>query len=289
MSSNDRSTPAQSTRAPLDPRIVTAIAAAVCVSAIPFMLEARRASRSHLIMRRMNVDEATIPSATAARVLALGHREWASDLFYVTALAYFGESLAQRSQQRYLQSYARTTEEIDPYFRRPYLWGATVSVYTHRRITRHSIELSNDHLQRGLGYFPNDGEMLYGLGFNYAYELPSIMPDGPERQALKRRGAVYLQRAAAVGYGPAWLPLTAARMLEDAGDDSSAIELLRDSLLRTDDPAIRARLEQRIRDLGGRDDDAGLAQVRAVERERRESFSYVAPALYLFVGPPAVR
>lgn len=273
----------------MDPRLVSVLVAAACVSALPWMLEARRASRAHLTLRRMNVDEATIPSATATRALALGHREWASDLFYVTALAYFGESLAQRSQQRYLQAYARTTEEIDPYFRRPYLWGSTVSVYTHRRITRRSIELSNEHLQHGLEYFPNDGEMLYGLGFNYAYELPAIMPDGPERQSLKRRGAVYLQRAAAVGYGPAWLPLTAARMLEDTGEDAIAIELLRDSLLRTDDPAIRARLEQRIRDLGGRDDDAGLAQVRAVERQRRESFPYVAPALYLFVGPPAVR
>lgn len=262
---------------------------ALFLALVPAALEAKRAARVHENLRRMPVDEATIPSPTAARALALGHREWVADLFYIAGLAYFGESLQLRSQQRYLQSYALVTEEIDPNFRRPYVWGSVVSVYTHRTITRRSIELSNDHLLRGLEHFPNDGEMLYDLGFNYAFELQPFLPEGPERTAAKRRGAIYLQRAAAVGYGPAWLPLTAARMLEDTGEDSSAIELLRDSLLRTDDPAIRARLEQRIRDLSGGNEDPGLAAVNAVERERREAFPYVAPALYLFVGPPVLR
>lgn len=270
-------------------RWFTVINVALCAAMIPAALEAKRSARQHATIRRMPVDEATIPSPAAARALALGHREWAADLFYIAGLSYFGESLQLRSQQRYLQAYARVTEEIDPNFRRPYVWGSVVSVYTHRVITRRSIELSNEHLARGLEHFPNDGEMLYGLGFNYAFELQSFLPEGPERLAAKRRGALYLQRAAAMGYGPAWLPLSAARMLEDTGEDSGAIELLRDSLLRTDDPAIRARLEQRIRDLSGGNEDPGLAQVNAVERERRESFPYVAPALYLFVGPAVVR
>jgi hypothetical protein len=262
---------------------------ALLLAMAPAALEARHAARVHEIVRKMPVDEATIPSPSAARALALGHREWAADLFYIAGLAYFGESLQLRSQQRYLQAYARVTQEIDPDFRRPYLWGSVVSVYTHRLITRRSIELSNEHLIRGLEHFPDDGEMLFALGFNYAYELPPFLPEGPERIAAKRRGAIYLQRAAAVGYGPAWLPLTAARMLEDAGEDSAAIELLRDSLLRTDDPVIRARIEQRIRDLSGNDEDAGLAVINAVERERREAFPYLPPALYLFVGPPVFR
>ncbi len=266
-----------------------AIGAAFFLAILPASLEARRAARAHVTVQRRPVDEAAIPSPATARALSLGQHEWAADLFYVAGLAYFGESLQQRSQQRYLQSYALVTEAIDPRFRRAYLWGSTVSVYTHRMITRQSVERSNDHLARGLAQFPNDGEMLYGLGFNYAFELQPFLPPGPERVAAKRRGAHFLQRAAAVGYGPAWLSLTAARMLEDTGEESSAIELLRDTLLRTDDPTLRARLEQRIRDLGGAESDPGLAQVRAVERERRESFPYLSPALYLFVGPPALR
>jgi hypothetical protein len=273
-----------------DAKWYRAIAVALCLTALPAGLEARRATRVHCTIRRMPTDEATIPSPRAARALALGHREWVADLFFIAGLAYFGESLQQRSQQRFLQPYARVTEDIDPGFRRPYVWGSTVSVYTHRMITRRSVELSNEHLLRGLEQFPNDGEMLYALGFNYAFEMLPFVAEGPERRATKRRGALYLQRAAAVGFGPAWLPLTAARMLEDSGDESTAVDLLRDSLLRTEDPTIRARLEQRIRDLtGGGESDPGLAQVRSVERERRESFPYVSPALYLFVGPPAVR
>ncbi|MBL8680937.1 MAG: hypothetical protein JNK05_17280 [Myxococcales bacterium] len=282
--------PSESTPTEIDPqlrddRVTKLLAFAAIVVLAPVVLHSRFSARTHVTVRRRPVDEATIPSAIAARALALGHREWAADLLFTAALSYFGESLSTRSQLRFLQSYARTTQEIDPYFRRTYLWGATVSIYTHRRITRQSVEASCDHLQRGLDVFRDDPEMLYALGFNLVYELAPLLPEGEERRAAKRRGAYFLQRAAAGGQGPGWLALTAARMLEESGGDASAIELLRDTLVRTEDPALRARIERRIRDLGG-DADPGLAQIRAIEEERRRAFPYVSPALYVFVGPP---
>lgn len=269
-----------------DALVTKLLAAAVVVALAPVVMNSKLAARNHVVLRKRPVDEATIPNALAARTLALGHREWAADLLFTAGLAYFGESLSTRSQLRYLQSYARTTEEVDPHFRRVYLWGATVSLYTHRRITRSSVDASIEHLQRGLEVFRDDPEMLYALGFNLVYELTPLLPEGEERRAAKRRGAYYLQRAAAGGQGPSWLALTAARMLEESGGDASAIELLRDTLLHTEDPAIRARIERRIRDLGG-ESDPGYAQVRAVEEERRRAFPYVSPPLYVFVGPPA--
>lgn len=275
--------------AALAPSLRALLACSAFALLVMIALEARLRARRHEITRRVHRDAATIPSPLAARALALGHREWAADLLFTAGLAYFGESLSLRSQQRFLQAYARTTQEIDPDFRRAYLWGATVSIYTHRRIHRASVETSIEHLRRGLERFPNDGEMLYSLGFNYAYELPPFLRDESERRDARRRGARYLQRAAALGHGPSWLALTAARMLEESGDHGTAIELLRDTLLRTEDPAIRRRLEQRIRDLSGADDDPGLAQVRAIEAERREHYRYVPAALYLFVGPPVRR
>jgi|LNFM01.1.fsa_nt_gb hypothetical protein len=265
--------------------VMKLIVVAAVAALVPVVLESRLAARTHVVLRRRPVDEATIPSALAARTMALGHREWAADLLFTSALAYFGESLSTRSQLRYLQTYARTTQEVDPHFRRAYLWGATVSIYTHRRITRQAVEASVEHLQRGLEVFRDDPEMLYALGFNLAYELAPLLPDGEERRATKRRGAHFLRRAAAAGQGPGWLALSAARMLEESGADASAIELLRDTLLRTEDPVIRARIERRVRDLGGAGDE-GLAQLRAIEEERKRAFPYVAPALYVFVGPP---
>ncbi len=266
-----------------------ALIATLLATALPFALEARRHARNHALQRRMPVDQATVPSATAIRALSLGHHEWAADLLFTSALMYFGESMQNRSRQRFLQAYARTTEEVDPQFRRAYLWGATVSIYTHRLITRQSVEHSNEHLRRGLERFTDDGEMLFQLGFNYSVELPPYLRDPAEKREARRRGAHYLQRAAAMGYGPSWLPLSAARALEESGEGMSAIELLRVTLLRTDDPAIRERLERRIRDLSGTDDDPALAHARAQERERNAVFPYVSPALYLFVGPPALR
>jgi hypothetical protein len=265
-----------------------ALLCAVLTAAIPHALTARLRARQHESLMRMPVDQATIPSPFTIRVITLGHTEWAADLLYTSALVYYGESLQTRSKQRFLQTYARTVEEVDPGFRGAYLWAATVSIYAPKLITRAAVESANDHLRRGLERFPNDGEMLFQLGFNHLFELRPFLRNDAERLESNRRGAVYLQRAAALGYGPPWLPLAAAGALDESGEGMSAVDLLRVTLLRTDDPATRARIERRIESLSGTEADPGLQYARRVERERRAHFPYVSPPLYLFVGPSAL-
>ncbi|MDP3277636.1 MAG: hypothetical protein Q8Q09_20810 [Deltaproteobacteria bacterium] len=248
---------------------------------------ARHAARVHVLVHRAVEDHASIPGPTAVCVMSLQHREWAADLLFASALLYFGDSMHGRTAQKHLQTYARVIESVDPQFRRAYLWASNVSIYSHRRITRQSVENANAHLERGLLAFPGDGEMIYQLGFNLWFELPPYLANDAERRVARGRGAVHLRQAAAMGHGPTWLPLMAARALEDDGQDTSAVELLRDSLIRTEDAVLRGRMERRIRDLS-RDgaQDPGLIAAQALERERRERYPFISPTLYLFVGPP---
>jgi hypothetical protein len=263
-------------------------AIAALVIAIVLLLDLRLSAIRHQTLTRRTRDEATVPSPGALRILSLGHREWAADLLWSAALLYFGETVSTRAQQRFLQSYAETLEAVDPNFRRAYLWGATISIYNTRTIRRESVEAAIGHLERGLRAFPDDGEMLYQLGFDYYFELPRFADDQAERTEWKRRGAEYLRRAAGLGYGPPWMALAAAEALRDVGLTDRAVEQLRDMYLRTEDTAVRARIRAQIEELSGRraETDPLLEAVREMQHERLSSFPYMAPLLYLFVGPP---
>lgn len=269
------------------PLVRSTVTLALGVFVVLGILDLRLAAVRHYTSTRRVHDESNVPSASALRLLALGHREWAADLVWSAALLYFGESLATHSQQRFLQRYADTLEGIDPNFRRGYVWGATISVYNTRVIRRGSVENANRHLERGLRRFPDDGEMTYQLGFNYYFELPRLMDTAEERTACRRRGAEYLRRAAALGYGPPWMALAAAEALRDTGLREEALEQLRELLVRTEEPAVRARIAERITELTGQSaaEDPFMDAVRQFQRERLASFPYVSPLLYLFVGP----
>jgi hypothetical protein len=266
-----------------------ALALTLVVLAVVGILETRLTALHHLTTARRPVDEATIPSPGAVRLLSLGHREWAADLLWISALIYFGETLVTHQQQRFLQRYAETIQSVDPQFRQAYLWGATVSVYNARVIRRESIENAIANLQRGLRVFPDDPEMIYQLGFNYFFELPRYVDNADERAEIKRRGAEYLRRAAALGEGPPWMGLAAAEALQHTGLVDRAVAELRDLYLRTESPEIRARIEAEIQHLLGERASAVdpiLEAARRMDAERRAWFPYVPPVLYMFIGPP---
>ncbi len=260
---------------------------ALLVLAVVAILDLRLLALRHASLTRRVRDEATVPSSSTMRIASLGHREWAADLLWSAALLYFGESVATHSQQRFLQRYATTLEDVDPQFRRSFLWGATISIYNARQIKRESVVDAISHLERGLRSFPNDGEMLYQLGFDYYFELPRFAENAEERTELKRRGAEYLRRAAAVGYGPPWMALSVAQALRDVGLVDRAVDQLRDAYVRTEEPAVRARLRAQIEELSGQriEGDPVIAAAQQMQRDRLSAFPYMAPLLYLFVGP----
>lgn len=232
-------------------------------------------------------DEAQLSPASAYRIGTLGHASWAANLLWIRALIYFGETLVHAQAQRHLQDFANTIEAVDPKFRAAYLWAATVSIYNSRRITRASVERSIAHLERGLREFPDDGEMLYQLGFLYWSEMLPFYRDDAERMQMRRRAAVLYQRSSARGYGPAWLSLAAGRALENAGLDQQAVEHLRALLLRTEDEASRARIRRRLEELTGESlRDPFDEEISRLDRERQGSYPYLSPMLYLFVAPP---
>src|SRR5262249_7082693 len=145
------------------------IALAVVVCAVLIALNQRLDALRHVAICNRPVDEAVIPSPTATRLLSLGHNEWAADLLWIRALLYFGDAVASRGTQRFVQPYARTMQQVDPHFREAFMWAATVSMYNGRAIGRVSVMNAIENLERGIQTFPDDGEMMFQLGFDYFF------------------------------------------------------------------------------------------------------------------------
>lgn len=240
---------------------------------------------------RAPLDEASIPKVNVARVISLGHTEWFADLLWVNGTIYYGESLFARTEGRYLARYGEVMTSLDPSFRLPYLWAALALTYHTTDRTRQDIERAVGFLDAGARRFPNDGELQYQLGFALAVELANRYPvESPERARVVARGAEHLRRASLAGAGPEWLSLTAARFLTMSGRGAEAIEVLRDSLVRVDNPGYRAAIEQRLEGMlrANSAEDPMLPLIREAEAARRREFPYLPSSLYLFIAPRAL-
>jgi hypothetical protein len=246
-----------------------------------------RLNRRYDAARRI-LDDANIPTPLVASVLSLGHTEWMTDILWVNATLYYGETMVAHLPARYIARYTDTMIALDPDFRRAYLWGAQSLTLRTVAATRADIEQAGDFLRRGIQRFPADPELHLQYGFNRAFDMTVyVQRHSPEWRALRALGGEHLRFAAAAAHGPAWLPLTASGLLRAAGRTRDAILVLTDGLLHTSDPQavplIEGRLLELLRDQEQEEDPLFTAVLETV-RVRRAVHPWMPPTLHLFVG-----
>ncbi len=272
------------------PSLTEALVAVALVASAASTTVLRARLNTQYDRARRVLDDAAIPTPTLARVASLGHIEWATDILWVNSTLYYGETVYARLPSRYVSRYADTMIALDPSFRPAYLWGASAMTLRTVTSTRDDVLLAGRFLERGLRRFPNDPELHLQYGFNRTFDLPPFYPhDSPERAQLRAAGAEHLRFAAASAYGPAWLPLTAARLLRQVGRERDAIDLLCDGILHTNDASVSVMLEQRLADiLGPHADDPGAMAVLRFARARSRQYPWMPQTLYTFVGDRVV-
>ncbi len=272
-------------------------AAAVALGALAFAgaVAGIRSLRASLNRRfdasRRVLDDASIPRPWVARVLSLGHTEWVTDILWVNATLYYGETLFAHLPSRYIDRYTETMIALDPGFRRAYVWGATSLLSRTVMSTEADARRAGQFLRQGLARFPTDPELHLELGLNLAFNQAAYTAQGSERRrALRAEGAEHLRFAAVANVGPPWLPLTASTLLRAAGRDLDAVLVLGDGLTHTDDPTVFPMIEARLAELQReRGSEHPLAQAFLdLARSRRQYHPWMPPTLHVFVGAPVL-
>lgn len=270
----------------------TVVGALVMALGLGGVVPIRGPLNRHYDGHRRVLDSAEIPTPTVARIVSLGHVEWLADVLWINALLYYGDSISARNGGRYIERYAAVMLALDPRFRQAYLWAAVALTLRSGEVPIDDVRHAAQHLADGLRVFPEDGELHFQRGAALEFELgPRLPADSEERRRIRAEAAEHFRRCSVLGEGPEYISLTAARYLVASGRYDAAIETLRDGLVHVDDATFRTMIQERLTELlrTHPGDDRGLAEMQAIEANRRREYPYLPPSLYLFVGPRAGR
>jgi hypothetical protein len=226
-----------------------------------------------------------LPKPAALRHIALGHTELMADLIFIRAVVYFGTQLTEKGDYRWLENYLETITELDPYWKTPYTWAGVATMYNGRPITNREVLASNRFLELGIRQFPTDWELPFMLACNYLFELKT--DDPRQRQEWKHVGGEWVRHAAAVGGAPSWVPLLAATILRQEGQDEAAIHHLEEVYVTTQDDKTRQEVGNQLKALHAKIDFAKADRERKeFELAWRKTLPYASPDFFIVVGAP---
>ncbi len=226
-----------------------------------------------------------LPQPSALHAIALGHDELAADLVFIRGLVYFGSQLEQKGEYRWLENYLDTITRLDPRWKTPFRWAGVATMYNGKPITNQAVMLSNHFLERGVRQFPDDWELPFMLGANYLFELHSSDPK--QQEEWRRTGGEWVRHAAIVGGAPSWVPLLAATIMHQEGQDEAAIRHLEEVYVSTQDERTRTEVRNRLLTLHAKIDLAREERERAAfEQAWHATMPYAPPDLFVAVGAP---
>lgn len=259
----------------------------LCVLALAYPLRWLRVSAlEHGLATQRYEDVYYLPPARWLPVLSLGYEEALADLLWLRSLIYFGQELEHDGRVRHIFEYADAMLQLDPHFKRAYLWVGMSGMYRPGGNTIDDVRRTIPYLRRAAELFPDDGDVAWELGASLTYELAPLVDDPDEKDALKEEGAHHLQRAVRLGEGPPWLALSNASQLQRLGRAEQAIRHLTETYDLVQDEATRQRIRARIAQLQSQTQaEAFLRGQEELEERRRREFPYVDPGFYPLLGP----
>jgi hypothetical protein len=164
---------------------------------------------------------------------AFGFRNVLADIVWLQAVQVAGNRKLIPTEYDRLYALLNVEADLDPKFEMPYLLGGLVlgESTSHAQKALHV-------LGRGKEQYPADWRFPFYMGFTHYFSLGDAVAGG---------GA--MAEAARLPGSPAYLPGLASRMLSEAREPEGALALLAPIVRQESDPARRAVLERRIREV----------------------------------------
>lgn len=207
-----------------------------------------------------------LPSADAVRVLSVGQRTTASDLYFLKMVQYIGTPAAERVGWPQLHALAELVTDLDPEYGYPYEVAGVLLSMVRR------FDESNRIFAKGIEAVPDRWQLPFFGAYNYWFELD----DYPA-------GAELLWRASKIPGCPPYASQLAARLASKTDALEEALAFV-EGTLRSDglSDKVRERMEKRRLDILVEMDLKGLEA--AIERYRDER-GILPGSLADLVGP----
>ncbi len=216
------------------------------------------------------------PPGEVLRRIDLGWHSLAADLLFIRANLYYGKHILSDERLPWLASFIDTLLELDPYFRKGYLWGAMVTVHSRRVVDfvpENLVLRATRILKKGLRRFPEDHRFPMRIAFNYYYEL------GDADRAIP-----YFARAAQLPGAPDWLKNKLVDLYTKKGRLELARRTLAEAVMETEDPVLSQALRDRLAALLSEDERAKFVASRRRLMEKWQSdYGYLPFDLYLLI------
>lgn len=218
-----------------------------------------KAAGAHRRLARADGQMAVLPGPLL-KVTALEYDGLVSDLLFLKALVFIGETLDRKTEPKvlfaeylWLLRLLETTTHLDPYFNDPYYFGnahLTWNDYTQGRFLPASqgyyhtsdylLRANNAHLDKGIRHRDWDWYLLFLNGFNHFYFL------GEDAKA-----ADYLMAASRKTTSSPVLATLAARLSYQGSRTENAIMFLQELIDVTEDEDVRKNYQRRLEALQG--------------------------------------
>jgi len=256
--------------------------ALMLAAALPIAWSRATLNGGYQAVKRGN-DPLLLPPPEQVLVGSLGYRAAVADTLFAHVLVWYGQHLRQKLRFEFVAHYLDIVTTLDPTFREPYYYGDALITLQTQAPSRQDYEAARRLLERGVENRPYDAELWLVTGQFLAYSAPPYLGDEAAAAEWRVAGARKLARACDLVGNNENLPyhcITAAGLLDRAGDRASMIRFLERVIAVVDDPELqqfalgylaRARTEEERERLTRRKtllDEAWKADLPAVSRNK---------------------
>lgn len=251
-------------------------------------------SRAGLVERfaklRETRDTYALPPPEQAVVLSLGYRSAMADLVYAHTLVAYGLHFGEKRRFEYVGNYLETVMTLDPDFVQPYLYADTLLTLQPEPPRQEDYLKARELLLRGTEQLPYHQRLWFTAGQYLAYLAPPHIEDEALAEQFRRDGARLLSRACELMTDNEAIPyhcITAAGMLNKAGEREALIQMLTRTLAVNDDEQIRTKALAALSHwVGEREQEQYAARLSEFREGWQRVLPHVSKEKVLLLGPP---
>ncbi len=162
----------------------------------------------------------------------------------------------------------------------------------HGKVSKETVRMAIDLLERGAAVFPDDGEILFQLGFMHYYEMRRFFledKDNPEWRKHEDEGLRLIARSSLMKGAPPYAARLSATLMGRAegksGMEDLVVEHLKMLLAKETDPKLRELLENKLRAAIGEAAERDILETARLQTEWMARMPYVPYDFYLILRP----